>query len=470
MFDYNYTYSSGIKVESKEIEGYYIDYIAGDLSALVVTFENANNPHKPRLNKEREAWGAKYLNNKGYAVLAIKPKKVDWYRGASLHAFFRSYSLKSFLSNFHKVFFYGSSMGGYAALAFSRVCPESTVIAFNPQSTLHPELVPWETRYEEGRAQDWGGDFYDAKEGLVLAKKVYVVYDPFFELDRKHVERLDGQNVIRFQMPFVGHVVSQWMRDAGILDEFVTSCLSNDLTATDIYALSKYRRTLSHYYYNLANRSRSLTLAEYCAKSMLSLGLTLRNNYHDEFERLLASKNLWYILRNSDVYSMVVMLGEDRVTAIAKKALDSGFPLEALKLCESYTMRADPSSRVFLVAAESLCVLGELQQAKVMASRCITRYPNKSVCHRVLSRIHRELGDYILAYDAANMAFNLSPNVMSHIELTVSCYYLGRLEEAETILDVAVNKWPKNTRLKVLRGSISKEKLKDESQPLSLSF
>lgn len=76
LFDYQSQYSSGISFFTKEIDNYFIDYIPGKLNQLIITFENADQPKKPRLDKMREAWGATFLTRKGFSVLGIKPKKL----------------------------------------------------------------------------------------------------------------------------------------------------------------------------------------------------------------------------------------------------------------------------------------------------------------------------------------------------------------------------------------------------------
>lgn len=46
------------------------------------------------------------------------------------------------------------------------------VIALDPQSTMDPRVVPWETRFAEARRQDWTGPFADARAGAAKAKAI----------------------------------------------------------------------------------------------------------------------------------------------------------------------------------------------------------------------------------------------------------------------------------------------------------
>lgn len=180
MFATEKQYSNGIDFRSLELPGYFLDYIPGNLNHLIITFENADKPKLPRTDSLREPWGAFHLLKKGYSILGVKPKAADWYRGQDLHNFFRSDEFNTFRLSFKQIFLYGSSMGGYAALKFADACPGAIVIAYNPQTTLDLKKVPWEQRYEEGRVQDWTGDFSDARVGAAKSKKNYIAYDNFF--------------------------------------------------------------------------------------------------------------------------------------------------------------------------------------------------------------------------------------------------------------------------------------------------
>ena len=42
----------------------------------------------------------------------------------------------------------------FGALGFAHLAPGSTVIAFNPQTTLDQSIAPWERRFWKGMKQD----------------------------------------------------------------------------------------------------------------------------------------------------------------------------------------------------------------------------------------------------------------------------------------------------------------------------
>ncbi|WP_160000280.1 tetratricopeptide repeat protein [Roseomonas sp. 18066] len=275
MFDRMVTYEKARKaVQQCELPGYFLDFHQGGRQGgdtLLVTFENAD-PVRDRLAADRRPWGFDFLQKQGFSILGVKPKAVDWYRGADLHGFFRSAAFAGFADRFRRRIFYGSSMGGYAALAFSDCGEGHEAIAFNPQSTLDPALVPWERRYPEGRAQDWSGDFADARRAR-HSRRALVVYDPFFAPDRRHVQRLPAAGITAFKVPLVGHAVAQWLARMGTLRPLVLGRIEGSLTPASMAQLARPRRGLPRYYSQLARTTRRPGVIRRCIAELEARGL-----------------------------------------------------------------------------------------------------------------------------------------------------------------------------------------------------
>ena len=398
MFDRQKVYASGVAFSSVETDRYFIDYIPGELNHLVITFENADQPKRPRLDALREPWGADFLNRKGYSVLGIKPKQVDWYRGPDLHAFFRSHGFRVFVSSFKKVFFYGSSMGGYAALVFSAACPNAVVIAFNPQSTLHPDLAGWDPRYPEGSSQDWTGDFADAKDCAAAAKAVYIAYDPLFGLDNRHVSRLPQANIIPLKMPLVGHVMMSWMSEAGILVKFVEEALAGDLSAKRCQQLARERRSAPRYYYCMGIRAHSSSVALACARKLLEFNLKLYQQ--QDFKTLVLTRKLWDCLREISAPDALARFDETTLFTILKAASDHGRSDWALAVCEVAMNTREPSAQMLVLAAECGHRLARLAEAKAWATRSVAKDRTSGNAYRILARILFDSGEPAAAVDA----------------------------------------------------------------------
>lgn len=222
---------------------------------LVVSFDNMNSREEP---VPRKPWGAGFVARQGFSHLGVMMKRrCDWFRHADLFDFFDEMRDSGFFCQFRRVTFYGSSMGGYGALAFAAAAPGSSVVAFTPQTTLNPQLVPWEKRYERGRLRgDWQDPRYaDAAATLSALGEVLIFHDPYFAPDAAHVERLSGPNVRHFRSPFTGHKVMRHLKLWGILEPVTVGAISGTLTQAEFIRLSRVRRSRQAYLRRIAQLS-----------------------------------------------------------------------------------------------------------------------------------------------------------------------------------------------------------------------
>ncbi|HFZ6116636.1 TPA: tetratricopeptide repeat protein, partial [Escherichia coli] len=381
-------YANGKAFLSYDLPGYFIDYIPlAGATKLVFTFENADQPSQPRPDGFREPWGGMWLHNRGYAVIGVKPKLVEWYRGRDLHEFFRSEELQSLVSQFEQVFLYGSSMGGFAAMAFADAIPGATVIAFNPQSTLDPSLVPWDTRYEEGRKQDWTGDFADARIGASKAKSVFVAYDPLFKPDRKHIERLDQSNLIAFKMPLMGHIIAHYMNEVGILSAFVEGALAGTLSSHECNRLARERRKTPRYYYCLGTRSGSVMVKETCLLKLAKFQ-KLSPIYQKNLMSLISSTGSWHLIQEPELQKALIEFDDENLFELLKQASDHGHPRQALEVSQLAISRRKVSPAMLILIAECLWKLGRLQEAEAYARLAVHCAPvGYGNAYRILARI-----------------------------------------------------------------------------------
>jgi len=270
MFTKKISYAGQLGADQRELPNYFVDFIRGN-DTLFITFEHSGKPLS-RPKGTRKPWGIDFLVQKrGFSLLGVKPKYIDWYRKNDLHEFFRSADFFEFVSEFRKVILYGGSMGGYAALAFAEAIPGCTVIALNPQSTLNRQLVPWENRFKDGWNENWNSDFHDAAVGAAFAKAVYVAYDPLLKLDRKHVERLDGKNLMHLKIPLVGHSMPIWLVQMGILGKIVDRIVADDLTEQEFYKMAQARKSIPRYFTQMANIAKSKAMRRNCVDRALAI-------------------------------------------------------------------------------------------------------------------------------------------------------------------------------------------------------
>jgi hypothetical protein len=219
---------------------------------LVVSFDNLSQVREDMV--PRSPWGYSFVAKNGWSQLGVMSDNADWFRNDALFAHMRSLSEAGFFAKFRKVVMTGTSMGGYAACAFAGLAPGCTVLAFSPQSSLKKDLVPWETRYNSGRKADWTGDFADAAETSRSAAAVYLIYDPFFAEDVRHIDRFTGDNVIRLKARYAGHKTALFLRRAGGLSDVVRTVVETEMTAAAFYQIYRKGRNLPWYMHAVRNR------------------------------------------------------------------------------------------------------------------------------------------------------------------------------------------------------------------------
>jgi len=216
-------------------------------STLNVTFDNMKSRDMP---VPRYPWGAEFVARHGHSHLGIMMKRRnDWFRHRQLCDFFDELRDSDFFDRFDNVVFYGSSMGGYGALTYASACPRARAIAFSPQTTLSPALVPWEHRYDNARQRgDWGEPRYaDAAVTTHHLREALVFYDPYMPEDRAHADRLTARGVSHLRCPFVGHKIPRYLAFWGLLGTVVQAAIDGTLTDAEFFRMIRVRRDHKSY-------------------------------------------------------------------------------------------------------------------------------------------------------------------------------------------------------------------------------
>ncbi|WP_151720404.1 glycosyltransferase family 32 protein [Gemmobacter serpentinus] len=228
-------------------------YVPRGSDTLVVTFDNLDIAMTKR--EERRPWGYGFIEKQGWDMLGVMANGWTWYRDPWVWDQFDDLATSDFFDRYKRVVFYGASMGGYAAMAFSPACPGADVVAISPQTTLDKTLVPWETRYQTAWDSDFSGPYGDAAEVSKAAGKVILLYDPYEPLDAGHVARCQNDNVLKLRAPLMGHRLGSSLQQMGILSTITVDALNGTLTEAEFYRLLRARKTFSRYQKELFKRA-----------------------------------------------------------------------------------------------------------------------------------------------------------------------------------------------------------------------
>lgn len=212
---------------------------------LIVSFDNLSDVNNTALS--RNTWGYSFYRDEGWSHMGVMAFEKHWFRDERLFNFLEGQVKTGIFKRFKQVVFTGTSMGAYAATAFSALSPGCTVLAFSPQSTLAEDLVPWEERFGSGRKQDWSGRYRDATQHVAAAKTAFVIYDPYFEPDKRHAARYQGDNIVHLKSWYATHKSARFMRRAEILKDITRAAVNGTLTPETYYQLYRARRSLPWY-------------------------------------------------------------------------------------------------------------------------------------------------------------------------------------------------------------------------------
>ncbi len=220
---------------------------------LVVTFDNLDIAMTKR--ETRRPWGFEFIEAQDWSMLGVMANGWTWFRDPTVTDEFNRLKDSGFFKQFSRVVFYGASMGGYAAAAYSSAAPGATVFAISPQSTVDKSIVPWEMRYKTVWKRDFSGPYGDAALVSDQAEAVHIMFDPYVKSDAAHAGRFTGQNVQYWRCPHLGHRLGSSLLQMGILSEITSKCINGDLDNKIFYRLLRKRRDFPRYLRELANQT-----------------------------------------------------------------------------------------------------------------------------------------------------------------------------------------------------------------------
>lgn len=209
-------------------------------TALYVTFR----PWEPDPGQFDDRGPVRRALTAGLAHLHLQTRQNDWFLNAETPAL--ETALRTLRARFLTARALGYSMGGYAALRFSKALRLNQVLIVSPQVSLH---LPGEDRYPEAAGFDpVAGDL--ATHARPALKGV-VAYDPTHPLDRLHADRIIAllPGLKPAKLTFGGHPGTAALGQAGGFRALQRLSLSSRLEARDVVLLHRQLRKVSARYW-----------------------------------------------------------------------------------------------------------------------------------------------------------------------------------------------------------------------------
>lgn len=220
------------------------DLFKGDRRQLFVSFRQRVGAQ----GQFEEARPVRSFISCGYAHLHIQSLWNDWFinaETADLEA-----ALRGLASRYRRVVAMGFSMGGYGAFRFSGALKIAQVIAIAPQVSIHPDVVPFDSRY---RAESTGFDRDMGDLGRHANRDLggIVLCDPFVANDLAHARLAQGlfSDLRICRLSGGGHPPTRVLRQGGSLPDLQAQLLRGGPDAAQVIALHRMARRCSPSYH-----------------------------------------------------------------------------------------------------------------------------------------------------------------------------------------------------------------------------
>ncbi|WP_137719764.1 tetratricopeptide repeat protein [Methylobacillus flagellatus] len=388
-----------------------IDYIKNDVKktkrTLIFTFANLQDAQGAGLG-----YGGKFLLEQGYDIIAFKTarNRNNWFQGISESAFEKIEQAITASGRKYKVRAgYGSSMGGFGALAFSRLLKMDIVVAISPQIDITQD---WDTRWGT-YAKKIKFRYFINSDAISKGCKYYLVCDPY-DPDYQHASRFQAlaikDNVTLIKLPYSGHPSGHFLSEIGRLKTMVVDLFSGK--SPDLAGMREGRRISAAYL---------STLADVCvAKNKLRWATDLYKSAIALMPTALAAARLH--TQVSEIYTQLQQGETARLHA-----------LEAVKIAPS-------DSRVVMFAADLLAEHNQIDQGLQIIENAIGMAEQPVGLHKRKVKYLEKSGKtaeainhlqlMLLKFHDPAIHFNLSRIYLSqlafedarvHIEAALSC-------------------------------------------------
>ena len=204
----------------------------------MVTF--ANYQDAPGTAPDAPGFGEAFLDAQGIDAIHIAGVANDWYQYADMP---RALAAVRAAASGRRLFTYGSSMGGYAALRFAGTLGAVGAIAISPQYSLDRRVVPSERRWRPDAARLRFLPWPDRDPpGAVI------FYDPCGP-DGAHAALWAADRAATLvPLPHAGHPAGMFLLQAGLLGPAVLDILAGRFDCPALLRAARARRRQSGHY------------------------------------------------------------------------------------------------------------------------------------------------------------------------------------------------------------------------------
>ena len=394
-------------------------------------------------------FGGELLLRNGLDIVAFKSTKNVWYQNITPEIVS---TVENFIASratrYTRRVGYGSSMGGYAAIQFSRSLKLDTVLALSPQFAIDQ---PYDLRWH-GAAQSIDFKYRIDVDAVANSCKYFVAYDPGTE-DLHHIEKLreliNPERLVEIATPFSGHPADFYLAETGLIKDLALSVL-RDGTVKHI-AVGKRRKRSKTYLHEMSLR---LVLRRKYSSAMIVIDRAIALD--DTSPPLHKQRS---VVLDKLGQPEAALAAIDKAITIGGRAAD--FFLHRSQVLERLKQHAAALSAI----DEAITIDGEAAVLHVHRSIVLDRLGRRAEALDAIREAHRRLkndaplmgalsdrlathGDLVGALELVNKAIAIDGNVLQfHLHKCAVCKALGDIPEAIYAGETALKLAPDNISL-----------------------
>lgn len=175
----------------------------------------------------------------GYSSLGFMAKERNWYPKISMTK--AAHACRHIINKYSSRFLYGGSMGGYAAIKYSKLLKASHVLTCCPQWSIDPAEC-------DGKRNGYENYYNDSLKGMGVTKDdvcgdIYVIHDPRHQVDSFHFSRFKRlkKGIMAVNAPFVRHHATSVIAGSKNIASMVDAAQDRDLSRIR-FIVNKIRR------------------------------------------------------------------------------------------------------------------------------------------------------------------------------------------------------------------------------------
>lgn len=216
---------------------------------VFITFNNRGELYP---DDKHTYWGANYFNKHEISSIGIVARKANWFPLDEMREIAKVVNI---ITEGQRVITYGTSMGGYGALKFSKLLNSDLGLGFSPQWSMNPDDI------DDYR---WGEFKYDPilKGGEAISQadlrgENYIFLDPKEGLDIDHAAVLEQfEGVRKIIVPFSWHGSLYHLTHNGGLKRLLSAAMEAETSSFNKFrGITRFVRKDNFHYHNIKIKS-----------------------------------------------------------------------------------------------------------------------------------------------------------------------------------------------------------------------